>query len=279
MTIQFDFRDQGVFVTGGAAGLGRHIAAAFHALGAKVAIHGASAAEVETAIRELGGGARLIPVVGDLANLAKLPKLVGDALAALGRLDVLVCLGTKASLRAVERIDTAYFEQVMGQNTKQAFFVTQACVPALRSTRGAVVHVASAVGLVGGPHGAVGYATASGAMAQMARMMALELANDGIRVNALCPAWAEASDAAAAAANAGRTGGVTAAATGAGAGDGGNAAAAYAEFFAMRSPLHRAQTPQEVAAAVLYLAAPFSGYTTGAVVAADGGISSGHYVG
>jgi len=278
MTIRFDFRDKGVFVTDSAAGLGRHIAEAFHALGAKVAIHGASAAEVEAAIRELGGGARLVPVAGDLSNLAKLPKLVGDALAALGRLDVLVCLGTKASLRPVEQIDTAYFEQVMGRNTKQAFFVTQACVPALRSTRGAVVHVASAVGLVGGPHGAVGYATASGAMAQMARMMALELANDGIRVNELCPAWAEASGAVAS----GRTGDAGAASPGAraaGADDSGNAAAAYAEFFATRSPLHRAQTPQEVAAAVLYLAAPFSGYTTGAVVAADGGISSGHYVG
>ena len=87
----------------------------------------------------------------------------------------------------------------------------------------------------------------------MARMMALELAAEGIRVNALCPAWAEADSPA--------------------------GAAVLADYIRKRSPLGRVATADECAAAVLYLAAPFSAYTTGATLVADGGVASGHYVG
>ena len=253
MALQLDFKAKGILVTHAATGLGRRIAAAFHELGASVALHDSSAAKVDGALRELGGGSRLKAAPGDLSNTADIGEIVDKAIADLGRLDVVVCLATQASLRAIERIDEDYFGQVLGENTKQAFFVTQACVPALRATRGSVVHVASAVGLVGGPKGAVGYATASGATVQMTRMMALELSSDGIRVNTVCPASAEARDPA--------------------------VAAIYAEYFSKRSPLGRVAMPDEIATAVLYLATPISGYTTGATLVVDGGITSGHYVG
>lgn len=251
MPIQFDFSGKGVFVTDSATGLGRRIAEAFHELGANVAIHDASPVQVEKAVRELGGGSRLVAAPGDLAKTAKVEGIVQKAISDLGRLDVLVCCSMQGSLCAVDRISEEDFARVMGANTKKAFFTTQTCVPALRATRGAVVHVASTIGLVGGPTGAVGYATASGATVQMTRMMALELAAEGIRVNAICLAWADAD---------------------------GSAAAAFADYIKKRSPLGRIATPDECAAAVLYLAGPFSGYTMGATLVADGGIASGHYV-
>ena len=253
MPIQFDFSGKGVFVTDSATGLGQRIAGAFHELGANVAIHDASPVRVEKAIRELGGGSRLVAAPGDLAKTADVEGIVQKAISDLGRLDVLVCCAMQGSLCAVDRISEEDFGRVMGANTKKAFFTTQACVPALRATHGAVVHVASTIGLVGGPAGAVGYATASGATVQMTRMMALELAADGIRVNAVCPAWAETDDS--------------------------KAAPVFADYITKRSPLGRIATPGECAAAVLYLAAPFAGYTTGATLVADGGIASGHYVG
>jgi NAD(P)-dependent dehydrogenase (short-subunit alcohol dehydrogenase family) len=250
MPIQFDFNGKGVFVTDSATGLGRRIAQAFHELGANVAIHDASPVQVEKTVRELGSS-RLVAVPGDLAKTANVESIVQKAITGLGRLDVLVCCAAQGSLCAVDRISEQDFALVMGANTKKAFFTTQACVPALRATRGAVVHVTSMIGLVGGPIGAVGYATSSGATVQMARMMALELAAEGIRVNAVCPAWADAD---------------------------GTAAAVFADYIRKRSPLGRIATPDECAAAVLYLAAPFSGYTVGATLVADGGITSGHYV-
>ncbi len=251
MPIQFDFSGKGVFVTDSATGLGRRIAEAFHELGANVAIHDASPVQVEKAVRELGGGSRLVAAPGDLAKTANVEGIVQKAISDLGRLDVLVCCAMQGSLCAVDRISEEDFARVIGANTKKAFFTTQACVPVLRATRGAVVHVASMIGLVGGPTGAVGYATASGATVQMTRMMALELAAECIRVNAVCLAWADAD---------------------------GPAADVFADYIKKRTPLGRIATPDECAAAVLYLAAPFSGYTMGATLVADGGIASGHYV-
>jgi NAD(P)-dependent dehydrogenase (short-subunit alcohol dehydrogenase family) len=251
MPIQFDFTGKSVFVTDSATGLGRRIAETFHELGASVAIHDAFPLPVANAVRELGGGSRLFAAPGDLARTGNVQGIMQTAINGLGRLDVLVCCPTQGSLCGIDKLREGYFERVMGTNTKKAFFTTQACVPALRASRGAVVHVASAIGLIGGPAGAVAYATASGATVQMTRMMALELAADGIRVNALCPAWSDADDAA---------------------GD------ALADYIKRRSPLGRLMTPDECAAAVLYLSAQFSGYTTGAMLVADGGIASGHYV-
>jgi sorbose reductase len=251
MPIQFDFSGKGVFVTDSATGLGRRIAEAFLELGANVAIHDASPIQVEKTVRELGGGSRLVAAPGDLAKTANVEGIVQKAIRDLGRLDVLVCCALQGSLCAVDRISEEDFGRVMGTNTKKAFFTTQTCVPALRATRGAVVHVASMIGLVGGPTGAVGYATSSGATVQMTRMMALELATEGIRVNAVCAAWADAD---------------------------GPEAAVFADYIKKRSPLGRIATPDECAAAVLYLAAPFSGCTMGATLVADGGIASGHYV-
>jgi NAD(P)-dependent dehydrogenase (short-subunit alcohol dehydrogenase family) len=253
MRIQFDFSGKAVFVTDSASGLGRRIAEAFHELGAKVAIHDASRSQAAQAVNELGGGSRLVAAPGDLTVTANVEGIVTKAVRDLGGLDVLVCCASKGSLCSIDAISEDDFGRVMAMNTKRAFFTTQACIPALRVTRGAVVHVASTIGLVGGPAGAVSYATASGATVQMTRMMALELAVEGIRVNAVCPAWADADDP--------------------------ETAAVLSDYVKKRSPLGRIATPDECAASVLYLSASFSGYTTGAVLVADGGIASGHYVG
>jgi NAD(P)-dependent dehydrogenase (short-subunit alcohol dehydrogenase family) len=252
MAIQLDFTGKGVLVTDSASGIGRSIAAAFHELGASVAIHDPSPIRAGQAIGDLGGGTRLIAAPGDLAKTSDVAGIVHSAIRDLGRLDVLVCCSLQGGLRTVERISEEEFERVMGANTKKAFFTTQHCVPALRATRGAVVHVASTLGLVGGPPGAVGYATASGATVQMTRMMALELAAEGIRVNGVCLGCAHT--------------------------DAPESANVYASYFKQRSPLGRTATPDECVGAVLYLAAPFSGYSVGATLVADGGIASGHYI-
>ena len=253
MAIQLDFHSKRVFIAGGAVGLGRRIAAAFHELGATVAINGPSTTGVDRAIQELGGGVRLVRAPGDLTTAEELGAVVRQAIEELKGLDVLVCGLASGSICPIDDITDEYWQRVLTQGPKVAFFTAQACVPALRLTRGAIVNVASMIALVGGPPGAVAYASASGAMVQMSRMMALELADDGIRVNTVCPAWGE--------------------------GDGAQTSATLQEYICKRSPLRRAASADDCAAAVLYLAAPISGCTTGAALVADGGITSGHYVG
>jgi NAD(P)-dependent dehydrogenase (short-subunit alcohol dehydrogenase family) len=253
MAIQLEFHGKRVLIAPGATDAGRRIAAAFHELGATVAIAGPSQPGVERAIAALGGGERLIAATGDLTDVSNIGDTVRRAIEALGGLDVLVCGPAPGSLRAVDDITEAYWQGVVSRGPKAAFFIAQACVPALRVTRGAIVNVASVIGLVGGPPGAAAFASASGAMVQMSRMMALELADSGIRVNTVCPAWAE--------------------------GDSAGTSEILREYICARSPLRRAAGADDCAAAVLYLSASLSGYTTGAVLVADGGITSGHYAG
>lgn len=253
MAMQLEFGGKRIFVAGGAVGLGRRISAAFHDLGAMVAINGRSAAEVEQAIGALGGGTRLLAAPGSLCETEERRGVVARAIEALRGLDVLVCAPMAGSVRQIEDITLDYWQRIIEEGPKSAFFVAQACVAALRETRGVIVNVASAIGLVGGPQGVAAYAAASGAIVQMSRMMALELAAEGIRVNTVCPAWPE--------------------------GDSSGASAVLREYFRSRSPLHRVASADECAAAVLYACAAASAYTTGAVLVADGGITSGHYVG
>ena len=251
MAIQLEFDGRRVLIVAGATGLGHRIAAAFHELGATVAINGPSKPEVEGVIASLGGGKRFVAAAGDLTNVRAIGDTVGRAIEGLGGLDVLVCGPAPGSIRPVDDITEEHWQGVVTQGPKAAFFVAQACVPALSMTRGAIVNVASVIGLVGGPSGAAAYASASGAMVHMSRMMALELADSGIRVNTVCSAWAE--------------------------GDSPRTSSILGEYICARSPLHRAAAADDCAAAVLYLAASVSGYTTGAVLVADGGITSGHY--
>jgi len=141
-------------------------------------------------------------------------------------------------------------------NMKAVFFTTQRCIPALRASRGNIIHVSSVLGLIGGPPGSVVYATTKGAVVQMTRMMALALAADGVRVNALCPGWIDTPmiqrDNQAA---------------------GENALYKYIEGVV---PWGRIGTPRETVGAMLYLAASSSSYTTGAILSTDGGLASGH---
>jgi 3-oxoacyl-[acyl-carrier protein] reductase len=245
-----------VFVTGSTHGIGRAAAEAFLAAGATVAVNGRTREAVERAIREMGGGSRLVAAPGDLSVTLERERTVSQALVDLGGLDVLVNNAGRGDDCAVDRVTDEYWQRMIDLNLKTAFFAAQRCVPELRKTRGNIINVCSVLGLIGGPAGSVVYATTKGALVQMTRMMALALAADGIRVNALCPGWIDTPmiqrDNAAA---------------------GGDALYQYIEGVV---PWGRIGTPAETAGAMLYLASHTSSYTTGAILSVDGGLASGH---
>jgi len=252
----FDFTGKRIFVTGSTLGIGRAAAEAFLALGATVAINGRTAESVDRAIRELGGGPRLVAASGDLSNTRERQWTVAKVLTDLGGLDVLVNNAGRGDDCLVDRVTEEYWQRMLDLNLKAVFFTAQMCVPELKKTHGNIINVSSVLGLMGGPAGSVVYATTKGAVVQMTRMMALALAPDGIRVNALCPGWIDTPmiqrDNAAA-------------------GDD-----ALYKYIASVVPWGRIGTSQETVGAMLYLAAASSSYTTGAILSADGGLAAGH---
>ena len=256
MSTLFDFTGRRILVTGRTLGIGRAAAEAFHSLGATVAINGRTPASVERAIEEMGGGPRLVAAPGDIAVSADRRRTIAAALDTLGGLDVLVNNAGRGDDCLVDDVTEEYWQRMIDLNLKACFFASQDCVPALRATRGNIVHVSSILGLTAGPPGSTVYATTQGAVVQMTRMMALALAPDGIRVNAFCPGWIDTPmiqrDNAAA-------------------GDD-----ALYKYIAGVVPVGRIGTPQETAGAILYLAAATNSYTTGAILSADGGLAAGH---
>lgn len=256
MTNPFDFTGRRVFVTGSSLGIGRAAAEAFLAFGATVAVNGRTAESVDLAVREMGGGPRIIAAPGDLSQSAERRRTVAKALEDLGGLDVLVNNAGRGDDCLVDDVTDDYWQRMLDLNLKAAFFTAQQCIPELRKSRGNVINVSSILGLVAGPAGSTVYATTKGALVQMTRMMALALASDGVRVNAMCPGWIDTPmiqrDNAAA-------------------GDD-----ALYKYIAGVVPVGRVGTPAETVGAMLYLAASSSSYTTGAILSADGGLASGH---
>ncbi|MFE5705396.1 SDR family oxidoreductase [Rhodococcus koreensis] len=177
----------GVLITGGASGIGAAAARRLAAAGAKVAVVDVAAGPAQDVAAEVGGYA----LVGDVADPAVMPRLVAQAEALFGRLDlVFLNAGVVAHQSGTSELDLADYRKIVGVNVDHVVYGTSAAVPALRRAGGGtIIATASLGGLVPIPssplytltkHAVVGYVRAAGAA----------LADDGIRMCALCPGFA-----------------------------------------------------------------------------------------
>jgi 3-oxoacyl-[acyl-carrier protein] reductase len=255
MSVQFDFGGKSVLVTGSTLGIGRAVASAFHHLGAAVAINGRSKESVDKTIQELGGGDRLIAAPGDLSSKSEIDHVLAGALHALGGLDVLINNAGRRDVCAVDNISEQYWRDMLALNLKSAFFTSQGCVPPLRKSKGCIINVSSALGMMGGPAGSIVYTTAKHAISHLTRMMALQFAGEGIRINAIAPGWIGRPMAQRESEQSHDD--------------------ALLDLAMATTPLGRMGTAEECAAAMLYLASPLAAFTTGTTMAVDGGFSSG----
>jgi len=255
---QLDFSGKRVLVTGSTLGIGRAIAEAFHELGATVAVNGRSVDSVGKAISEMGGGQRLLPAPGDLSSVAQIRAVIEPAVSALGGLDILVNNAGRGDDCPVDKVTEEYWEKMLALNLKGVFFASQACLPALKASSGNIVNIASGLGVVGGPPGSAVYSVTKTALIQMGRMMALEFATEGVRVNNVVPGWIDTPMIR-------RENELL--------GDN-----ALFDYIATTTPMARIGTAEECAGAVLYLAAPMASFTTGATLCADGGLTAGRYL-
>ncbi|MFG2940514.1 SDR family NAD(P)-dependent oxidoreductase [Streptomyces sp. NPDC048282] len=234
-------------VTGATSNIGRAIAEAFAAEGARVVVSGRSAgrgAEVVDGIRALGGRAGFVRADLD-GSAAASRALAEEAARALGgRIDVLVNNAGIYPGDATAATDEKTFDEVYAVNVKAPFFLTAAVAPAMAEAGGgAIVNLGSWIARLGIPVGAL-YSSTKGAMETLTRAWAAEFGPRGVRVNAISP-------------------GVV---LPAGAEDAG-----IAEAMMKGTPAGRMGTPEEIASAAVYLAAEESSFVHGVVLDVDGG--------
>ncbi|MEV5327592.1 SDR family oxidoreductase [Nonomuraea sp. NPDC052634] len=248
MTTQLDARV--AIVTGAGSGIGRATAIALAEAGAHVLAAGRRPGPLEeTAARHPG-----IAVLPADITAAGAPQAVVDAaIGRWGRLDILVNNAGGTAIMPLADTDADRVTALFALNVTAPSLLAHAALPHLRDTRGTIVNVSSTYGHRPLP-GAAHYAASKAAIEQLTRSWALELAADGIRVNAVAPGPTESEALSAA--------GLPA-----------EVVEQIKKDEAARIPLGRRGTPEEVAAWIVHLAAPNAAWITGQIIAVDGGLA------
>ena len=247
-----DLKNKVVLITGASTGIGAAAARAFAEQGSKVVVHyNASkdaAGKVAREVKAAGGEALLVG--GDVTKSANVKRIVADALAGFGRIDVLVNnAGGLVQRTKIEDYTEAFLHQVLDLNVIQVAMFMHEVVPAMRKQGGGnIINVSSIAARHGGGGGAIVYAGAKGFISTATKGWAKELVGDKIRVNAVSP---------------------------------GVITTPFHERYstaeqlkAMQAtiPMNRLGTAEECAGTFIYLASDaMSGYVTGQVIEVNGG--------
>ena len=239
-------------VTGAGSGIGRATALRLAAEGARMACADRDAEAAAQTAQTIGAqGGEAIALNVDVTNETACAQMVADTLARFGALTTLV---NSAGVRP-ERPDPspafAEWQRVVEVNLTGTYLCARAALPALTNSGvGSIVNLASIYGLVGGSTGPA-YAASKGAIVNLTRQMALDWA-PRVRVNCVCPAVIETP----------MTAGL-------------RVDPAWAERVLKRYPLRRFGQPEEIAAAILYLASDEAAFVTGVALPVDGGFTAG----
>jgi NAD(P)-dependent dehydrogenase (short-subunit alcohol dehydrogenase family) len=243
-----------ILITGGGGGIGRATALAFAQAGARLMLGDLDRAAAEATARLVvaaGGEAHALQC--DVAEPAQVEALVQAALDRLGRLDCAVNnAGIEASQEGLARLPVATWERTLAVNLSGVFYCMRPEIAAMRTSGGAIVNMASALGLVGFA-GAAAYVAAKHGVIGLTKTAALEYATRGIRVNAVCPGFV-----------------ATPMLERAGVTTDPERQAVIADLHAMR----RLGRPEEIAGAVLYLCSDAASFVTGEALVVDGGYTA-----
>jgi NAD(P)-dependent dehydrogenase (short-subunit alcohol dehydrogenase family) len=184
-------QDRVALVTGAGRGIGRAIALAFAAEGARLALTARTVSELDelvATIRSAGGTALALPA--DLADRAVPGRLVTDVEKSLGSIEILVNnagIGSSAGPSPVVEFSDEFWEQTLMVNLTAPYLLSKAVLPGMLAKKwGRIIMIASVNGKIGALHGAA-YAASKHGLLGFTRTLAMEVASQGITVNAICP--------------------------------------------------------------------------------------------
>jgi len=242
----FDLTGKRALVTGASGGIGGAIARALHGAGATVGLSGTRVEPLEALAAELGERAHVLPCnLGDAEAVDALPK---QAIEAMGGLDILVNNAGITKDQIFMRMSDEEWQSVIDVNLTSTMRLCRAVMrPMMKARWGRIVNISSIVGATGNP-GQVNYAASKAGMVGMTKSIAYEVASRGITANAVAPGFIATA--------------MTQKLTD-------EQKAAINE----KIPAARMGEPDEIAAAVVYLASNEAGYVTGATLHVNGGMA------
>jgi 3-oxoacyl-[acyl-carrier protein] reductase len=242
---QLDMKGRTAVITGGAAGIGLAIAQRLAASGARVSLWDRDRAALEAARDAVG--AAVYTAVMDVTSESDVAAAAESTLAALGRIDALVCsAGITGPNLPLADYPLADWQQVMNINLNGVFLCNRAVLPAMRAADyGRIVNIASIAGKEGNPN-ASAYSASKAAVIALTKSLGKELARTGIRVNCITPAAV-------------RTGMFS------------QMTQAHIDFMLSKIPMNRFGGVEEIAALVAWLATEECSFSTGAVFDLSGG--------
>jgi 3-oxoacyl-[acyl-carrier protein] reductase len=241
----FDLAGKGALVTGATGGIGWSVAEALHARGAKVAVSGTRAEKLEELKAKLGERIEILPC--DLRDRAAVAKLAEDAEKAVGQVDVLVNNAGITHDNLFMRMKDDEWDDVIAVNLTSVFVLTRGILRGMMRRRyGRIVNIASISGVFGNP-GQGNYAASKAGLVGMTKSLAREVAARGITANCIAPGFITTP--------------MTEALT-----------PKQIEMIAAAIPVAKFGKPEDIAAAVVFLASEEAGYITGETVHVNGGM-------